>query len=163
MKRRTYVFSVGAGATALAGGVVLGRSSSSPRATPEDRRIVYEREGLELRALQNRVHLGETIGFEITNTSDSSTVLGCHDPWKIQAHTDEQWEDVTGTPSGYYDMCAFELAPGATDTKRIRLSAEELDARTDLVERELHPGQYRFVLLGTSPFLAVDFRALSSR
>ena len=159
VKRRTYLASVGTSAAVLSGGLVLGEFEKGT-VTPEreNRRIVYEHEDLRLQTLQDSVRLGETIEFEVTNASDSTVVLGCDNAWIIQTHSDGEWQDVTDTPSSYYDLCAFELPPGESRVERATMSKSELEEQTGNLLKELRPGQHRFVLLTTVPRLAVDFR-----
>lgn len=158
MKRRTCLGVVGASAAALAGctAIEAPQSDSGPDYRGENE-VVYERDDLTLRLLQEAVHLGDAIAFEVTNTGDSEVVLGCHNPWAIQKQSDNGWQHVAWTGTSYYQMCATFLAPGDSLAEELELSESGLEARADEVHTELRPGTYRFVLLGPSPFLAVDF------
>lgn len=164
MKRRTCLASVGTGAAVLSG-EILRRRSENATETPnrENSRVVYEHEDLQLRSLRDSVPLGETIEFEVTNTSDSTVVLGCDNAWIIRSHSDGEWQDVTDTPRSYYQLCALELPPGESRVERATLSKDELEEQTGELLDELRPGQYRFVLLETTPRLAVDFTITPSK
>lgn len=167
MKRRTFIAT---GSLALSGGItgsVLGLDPSGMIDKPrpeyrDDDHVAYERDGLELRTLQETVSPGDTIGFEVSNTSDSETVLGCHNPWAIQKRGDGEWYHVTWTSSRYHLLCGTAIPQGDSLVERLTLSESWLETNADDVHTELTPGQYRFLLVGTSPFLAVDFRIRES-
>lgn len=156
MKRRTYLASIGTGAAALSGGIVLGKSKNNSK--NKNMPIVYEHEGLRLQTLQDKVRLGETIQFKVTNTSDSTVILGCDNAWIIQVYSDEEWRDITDTPQSHYQMCALELPSGESRVESATMSKERLETQTGDLLEELQPGQYRFVLLESDPRLAVDFQ-----
>lgn len=163
MKRRTYLGSVGVGAAALSGGIVLKRSendSESPES--ENAPVVYEHDDLRLETLRDSVSLGETIRFEVTNTSDSTVVLGCDNAWIVQAYSGGEWRDVTDRPRSHYQMCALELPPGESRVESATMSGERLETQTGNLLEELRPGRYRFVLLESNPRLAADFRITHS-
>jgi hypothetical protein len=161
MKRRTYLASIGAGSV-LSGGLVLAESGNETATREENEPIVYERENLLLQTLQDSVRLGETIKFEVTNTGDSTVVLGCNNPWIIQEYSDGEWHDVTDEPQGYTQMCALELPPGESRVESATMIKDKLEEQTGKLLEELHPGQYRFVLLKTVPQLAVNFQITSA-
>lgn len=131
----------------------------------EDDEVAYDHDDLRFRASQAAVHRGETIEFEVTNTTDSRVPVGCNVPWAIERHADDTWYTVTWTGREYYQMCASALPSGESYVERVTLSTDALDRQTGDVEvrGELQPGRYRFVLLGPSPFLAVDFEVLPAR
>lgn len=158
MKRRTYLGFVGASAAALAGCAGIQPPQSESRVDYRgEAEIVYDHEDLTLQAFGQAVRLGEKVAFEVTNTGDSKTILGCHNPWAVQKHSEDGWQHVAWTGDNYYQLCATELSPGESLVEKFEFSESGLRARTDDVNAELHPGTYRFVLLGPSPFLAVDF------
>lgn len=162
MKRRTLL---AGGSVALLGGVagaVVGfeppSSGDEPRAAYQDEgEIVYDHDDLELRFEAESVHLGDTIAFEVINTGDSKVSLGCHNPWALQRYADGEWRHVTWTGSRYYQMCATELPAGESITERVTFSESSLENQASEVHGELQSGQYRFVLLGSAPFVAVGF------
>ncbi|UPV75419.1 hypothetical protein M0R89_04960 [Halorussus limi] len=163
MKRRTYLASIGVGAAALSGGIVLNRSENGSESLEnENARVVYEHEDLRLETLRDSVRLGETIRFEVTNTSDSTVVLGCDNAWIVQTYSDGEWRDVTDTPRSHYQMCALELPPGESRVESATMSKERLETQTGDLLGELRPGRHRFVLLESSPRLAADFRIIPS-
>lgn len=163
MKRRTYLASLGAGATALAGIATVYKSRAEPQpAYREDEQVVYEHDDLELRLLQDTVRLGDTVEFEVTNTGDSMTILGCNNPWAIQTRADDEWRHVTWTETRYYQMCALELSPGDSHVERVTLSESEFENHPEEDAAELRPGRHRFLVLGSSPHLAIDFDILDA-
>ena len=158
MKRRAFLGSVSASATALAGcPTIRAPQNESEVAYQIGHAVTYDHEVLDLRPLQEEVHLGETIAFEVTNTSDSKTGLGCHNPWAIQRHSEDEWRHVTWTADRYHQMCLLLLPPGDSVEAEVTLSESALEAQASDVRSELEPGTYRFLLLGSSPNLAVDF------
>jgi hypothetical protein len=120
--------------------------------------IAYEHNQLRLRSLNSAVQPGGTIKFEVTNTGDSSVTLGCKNPWTLQKRVDAQWRDVIWTSTEYYLTCATMLPAGESTTVKVTVSRPTLETQSEEVRLELSPGQYRFVLLSTDPYLAVDFR-----
>ena len=162
MKRRTYLASVGASAAALAGCTALRAPQTSSQVGYPNKEITYEHDDLQLHLLQETAYLGDTIGFEVTNTGDSNVPLGCHKPWAIQKYSGEKWRHVTWTADGYYDMCAQVLGPGDSFIEEITLSKSELENQADKVHEKLTPGRYRFMLIGMSPYVAIDFDVLDS-
>jgi|GEM_PF-589856 len=161
VNRRAYLASLAVSTAALAGCGALGNSADDSQ--PEyygERNVVYEHDSLTLSLQQETVHLGDTIDFEITNTSDSEVGLGCHKPWAIQRHTDEEWEHVTWTSDVYNQLCLTLLRAGGSYTETLKFTKTGLESEADGVGDELTPGRYRFLLLGASPYLATDFEAL---
>jgi len=161
MNRRSYLASVVATAAVPAGYIALtDRQTDRTPGYRGDQSVVYEHDDLQLRLLQDEVQLGDTVEFEVTNTSDLTVVLGCHNPWAIQRRFDGEWRHVTWTGERYYQLCASGLAPGDSLTEQITLSESELEAHADELQTDLVPGAYRFLLLGSSPYLATDFDVL---
>lgn len=128
--------------------------------TDED--VVYEHEDLELQLRQESVHLGDAVEFEVLNTGESEVSLGCQNPWALQRQVDGEWRHLTWTGERNYRACYTGLTPDTSVTVEIPLSGSELPQQADDVQTELRPGQYRFILLGTSPFLALDFTVRAS-
>lgn len=161
MNRRAYLASFAAGTAALSGCTALGKpQEDSQPAYYGQKNIVYEHDDLCLRLQQETIHLGDTIDVQITNIGDSHVALGCHKPWAIQKYSDGEWRHVTWTGDGYYDMCAERLAPGSTYREEITLSKSELENQADTVDDPLTPGRYRFMLIGITPYVAIDFDVL---
>jgi hypothetical protein len=158
MKRRAYLGAVGASAAALSGCVtVRAPQNQSEVAYQVGHSVTYDHEDLTLRPLQERVHLGDAIAFEVINTGDSSASLGCRIPWALQRRSGDDWQHVTWTGDRYYQMCAKSLSPGGSVEVEIELSESGLEAQASDVRGELRPGTYRLLLLGPSPNLTVDF------
>jgi len=127
--------------------------------------IVYERDRLQLRSQPDTVQQGETIIFEISHTGDSEAIfLGCHIPWAIQIYEGGEWKHAVWTDERYYNMCATQIGPGDTISLKVPLSQPALSGKDGLgeVAFEFTPGKYQFILVGTTPQLAVDFRIMSS-
>lgn len=163
MRRRTYLASLGGAATSLAG--VTATDDLQKKDQPPyrgDERVVYEQEDLKLRLLRETIQPGDTIEFKVTNTGNSKTVLGCHNPWAIQRYLDGEWRHVTWTGDRYYQMCATILSPGGSLVESITLSESKLEQYPDEYSVELRSGKYRFLLLGSSPYLAIDFHIYDS-
>jgi hypothetical protein len=128
----------------------------------KDKRVVYERDDLTLEVIQDSIRVGEEVVFQVTNTGDSRTVLGCHNPWAIQRHSNGAWQLIAWTSEKYYQMCATALSPGSTLEESIELSKSGLKEQAGTIQSELRSGQYRFLIIGTSPVLAIDFDVLDS-
>jgi hypothetical protein len=120
--------------------------------------VVYNNEQLRLRAGDSPVPIGGTITFKITNTSPSSIGLGCHNPWTIQQRVDGEWRDVIWTAAEGFLLCVTGLPAGESTSVTVTLSKAALETQSRAVPLELRPGQYRFVLLSQTPYLAVNFR-----
>lgn len=167
MKRRELLGSgtlallgVGVTGTALGYGPLAQDDPSRP-AYLDNGRIVYEHDRLQLRAQQDVVRRGDTITFEITNTGESNDVsLGCHNPWAIQYYEDGEWNHAVWTGGRYYLLCLTSLSPGGTYTEEVTLSDEAISEQpyVDDVDFKFTPGKYRFVVVGSDPYLAVNFR-----
>lgn len=167
MKRRTLIAAAGAGIAAGGAGVVLGTDigSSEDPSGPAYRRhssVAYEHDSLELRPGRETVELGETVAFEVTNTSDSSVSLACDNPWALQLETDDGWGHVAWTGGRYANLCALSLPSGDSHVERLTLSTSWLEEHVSADAARLRPGTYRFVLLGPSPFLATEFTVRDS-
>ncbi len=162
MNRRTYLLSGGATVATLAGFAAVGTLQDESQVEYQGKDIVYERDDLSLRLRQEPISLGDTGEFEVTNTGDSKITLGCNNPWAIQKQSDGDWQHVTWTGDRYYQMCATELSPGDSLVEGITLSKSGLERGSNEHSPELRPGQYRFLLLGSSPYLALEFELLDS-
>ena len=166
MKRRTYLISVGAGATALAGCIAVAEPEDTPQAGYQgEQEVVYEREPLQLLTRTDEVHVGDSITFEVRHTGDSENIsLGCNIPWAIQKYEDGKWKHAVWTDQRWHQMCATLIAPGDTLTTTVPLSATELADEQGISEAEADvtftPGKCRFILVGSNPSLAVNFRVL---
>jgi hypothetical protein len=119
--------------------------------------VTYDHDELRLRACDSAVQPGGTIKFKITNSGDSAVGLGCHNPWTIQKRVDGQWRDVVWTSADAYLTCATVLPAGKSTIEKVTISRAALAIEGEKVRFELNPGQYRFVLLSTDPYLAADF------
>lgn len=167
MKRRTLLAT---GSVALFGGVagaVVGFEPPSAEDTSRaeyqgEERVVSDHPDLKLWAGSESVRLGETIEFVVTNTGASDVNLGCKNPWAIQRYTDGEWRQVTWTGSQYYQLCLTKLSPDETITETVTLSKAGLERQASEVQGELRLGTYRFVILGSSPYLAVTFDVVES-
>lgn len=145
-------------------------TSTPPRTTSQEQeyipltehyfsnKVVYEHDQLRLHTSDNAVRPEGTIKFRITNTGDSNVSLGCHNPTTIQKQVDGEWRDVVWTSADAFLTCATVLPAGKTTTETVTISRNALETKTEKVRPELKPGQYRFVLLSTDPYLAVDFQ-----
>lgn len=148
-----------------AGCTVTGRQSDDDEPQAEyqtDEDVVYDHHNLELHLRQESVHLGDTVEIEVRNTGESEVSIGCQNPWALQRQSDGEWRHVTWTGEKYYRLCYTGLAPDSSISEEIPLSRSELAQQADDVQTELLPGQYRFVVLGTSPFVALEFTVLAS-
>lgn len=158
MKRRQYLASISISTVAFSGCIGLGASQNESQADYHgEEKVVYDHDGLNLSLRQEKVHLGDTVEFEVTNTGNSAIVLGCKNPWAIQQYSDGDWQHVTWTGERYYQMCATELSAGDSLAEEITLSESEFERGSDEDYTELQTGQHRLVLLGSSPFVALDF------
>lgn len=120
---------------------------------------VFEREDLALRADRGSVGRGDRITFEIENTGESEAALGCDVPWALQVRRNGEWHHVTWTEGRFHNLCYTALPPGGTTTETVTMSAVafSFDLVTADLAVDLTPGTYRFVLIGTNPFLAERF------
>lgn len=169
MNRRQVLGSVATGMIPLLAGCISGRGGKSKRKPNlgEDYiplteyyfsdAVTYDHDQLRLRACDSAVQPGGTIKFKITNVGDSAVGLGCHNPWTIQKRVNGQWRDVVWTSSDAYLTCATVLPAGKSTVEKVTISRAALTIQGEKVRFELNPGQYRFVLLSTDPYLATDF------
>ncbi|WP_226013237.1 immunoglobulin-like domain-containing protein [Halomicrobium salinisoli] len=158
MQRRTYLTSLALGSGGLVGWTVLGRLTDDTR--PEyygQEQIVDERDDLTISLREETVHLGDTVTFEVTNTGDSQLNLGCHNPWALQRKSNGDWGHVAWTSDRFHRLCLMRLEPDGTTVERVTLSRAALADQASTVEGDLSPGRYRFLLIGTSPYLALEF------
>lgn len=119
--------------------------------------VVSDHDQVTLSVAPDTVHVGEDVVFDIRNQSPSDVTLGCHNPWALQQHTDDGWAHRTWTADGYYDLCARILPTGERTTIEFTLAAGALPERATALEDALQPGRYRFLLLGLTPYLGVEF------
>ncbi len=159
MKRRTVLASFGTSVVAISGCTVLGSEDSDPGYLNQEP-IVFYRDDLRLSLTDRPVHLGDTIEFEVTNTSDSSVSLGCKNPWALQYQTSEGWKHLTWTGDRFYQLCLTQLGAGKSLTEQITLSEQALEADASNLQRPLTQGAYRFVLIGSAPHLALQFNVV---
>ena len=159
--RRRLLRLVGASASVpLAGCTVSAFRSEEANSDPEyadEADVVYEHDQLALSVQPDSVRLGDTVEFEICNQSPSDFTLGCHNPWALQQQTNDGWAHLTWTADGYYDLCAFILPAGERTTIQLTLSEQALTERAAPLDGELQSGTYRFLVLGTTPYFAVEF------
>lgn len=163
MNRRTYLSSLAATTVVFSGCSALGKSpeDSQPEYYGQEN-VVYEHDKIDLNLRQETVHLGDSIEVEITNTSDSEVFMGCHAPWALQKYSDGDWRHVTWTAEGYFDLCTTRLTAGSSLVQGLTLSKSELENQADEVRGDLTSGKYRFVVIGMSPYVALDFDVLES-
>lgn len=164
MRRRTYLTSLLGSAAVLSGCSARGLRTDGGKdleSYQPDKEIVYDHDDLSLEVLQDTIHHKDEVEFRVSNTSQSQVTLGCDNPWALQKNTDGKWQHVTWTNQKYYDLCASLLPPGDSITETVTLSESKLETQASEVKAELTPGNYRFVVLGSSPFLAVDFEVQS--
>ena len=159
--RRRLLRLVGASASVpLAGCTVSAFRSEEASSDPEyvdEADVVYEHEQLTLTVQPETVRLGDRVEFELQNQGTSKFTLGCHNPWALQRQTNDGWTHLTWTAEGYYDLCAFVLPAGEHTTVELKLSESALTDVAAPLSGELQPGTYRFLILGTTPYLAVEF------
>jgi hypothetical protein len=164
MKRRTLLTSLAVGSVALSGCSVLGDSADDAQAGYlGNDNIVYEHESLNLQLRQQAVHPGETVEFEITNTGEDDMGLGCKNPWAIQRYSDGNWEHLTWTGGRFYNQCLTLLSPDSSFVESITLTKPDLEEYATELDGTLTPGTYRYILVGTSPYLALDFEILEGQ
>jgi len=159
MRRRRLLASLGA-ASALAGcatGYVADDVGPSYR---NEAPVVYDRADIDISLRDGPPRLDGTVAFAITNTGEDGVSLGCKNPWALQRRDDGEWHHVTWTASRYPLLCLTSVGPGRTYTERVTLSEEWLTEQGMSVERPLTPGTYRYVVVGTSPYPALEFELL---
>lgn len=161
MNRRTYISSLAAIIGVLSGRDVMGTSpdDSQPGYYGQES-VVYEHDSIDLRLCHDLVRLGDSLEFEITNTGDSKISIGCNTPWALQKDVDGTWRHVTWTVGDFYNLCLTLLSPGSSLVESLTFSESELENQADDVHGELTPGKYRFLLIGMSPYVALDFDVL---
>ena len=158
MKRRGYLGLISSSAIALSGCTALaGAQNESNAGYLGDQKVVYDHDNLDLRLHKDTPHLGDEVEFEVSNTGDSAVTLGCQNPWAIQQYLNGGWHHVAWTEERYYYMCATDLAAGASFTEEITLSESAFERSQDEDYVKLDTGRHRFLLLGPSPFVALDF------
>lgn len=163
MKRRAYLSALTATTVGIAGCTAVGApTNESQPGYHREADVVYEREKLDLQLHDSPVRLGDTVEFRVTNTSASEVGLGCKNPWAIQQYSGDAWQHVTWTDDRFYRACLTVLRPGESLAERLTLSGAELEKRAAEMEGELTPGRYRFLLLGTSPYLALEYDIMDS-
>ena len=156
MKRRRLL-SVLAGASAFSGcatGYVADDVSPTYR---YEAPIVYDRPDIELSLRDGPARLGGTVAFDITNTGESGVGLGCKNPWAFQHRVDGEWQHVTWTASRYPLLCLTSVAPGGTYTERVTFSEAWMAEQGLSLQRPLSAGTYRYVIVGTEPYPALEF------
>ncbi|WP_368411876.1 immunoglobulin-like domain-containing protein [Haladaptatus halobius] len=171
--RRTLLHLTGIAAVPLAGCSAVGRNKNGQPLTElydNDLNvfgdsITYEHDQIRLSGPDQPVTLGDSVEFTITNTSTTEITLGCHNPWTLQQRANGRWREVLWTTSDGVPLCAFTLPPSKSYTEKVTLthSALETLSETETVQYELTAGLYRFVILGTNPFLATDFHVQLTR
>jgi hypothetical protein len=161
MDRRTYLASVAAATASVGGCTAMGQGSTSeePDIYQEDR-VVYQIEGVNLEIAQDTVEIGGKLKFTVTNTGRENITLGCRNPWAIQKYADDEWSHVTWTKGRYHLMCLTGLNPDSSLSQSLTFSESALEEQATEIQDGLAPGKYRLLLLGTSPYLAADFKAV---
>ncbi|WP_266080705.1 immunoglobulin-like domain-containing protein [Haladaptatus caseinilyticus] len=126
--------------------------------------ITYEHDQIRLSGPDQPVALGDTVEFTITNTSATEITLGCHNPWTLQQQINGRWRELLWSTSDGVLLCASILPSGKSFTEKVTLTRSALEtlSETKTVQYDLTTGLYRFVILGTNPFLATDFRVRSN-
>ena len=163
MNRRTYLSTIGASAVAFTGCTALGKRSNthmSDESTLEyynQEDVVMNPDQLTILVQQESIQVGDQVQFKTSNTSDAAIHLGCHVPWALQRYSDNNWEHVAWTGERYFQLCATELNPGDSHVTTLTLSESKLEQRASDVQTPLRSGQYRFLLIGTSPYYGVEF------
>ncbi len=125
--------------------------------------ITYEHDHLQLSGPENPVTTGETIEFTVTNTSTTEISLGCHNPWTLQQQKNGRWREMMWTTSNVFLACLTTLKPGDSITETVTLGRSALETKSEIIKHEFVPGLYRFVLLATDPFFAINFRIKPSK
>jgi hypothetical protein len=159
MRRRSYLGLLAASATTVSGCGYLGWTATDDQpAYLGESTIVTERDALVLEIEPSPGRLGESVALTVRNTGTTDVTLGCNNPWALQRRVDGGWRHLTWTAGRFYNLCLTGLPPGESLGERFTLSESGLpDAASDL-QRELAPGQYRLLLVGTEPYLATEFR-----
>ncbi|MFC5970555.1 hypothetical protein ACFPYI_04350 [Halomarina salina] len=167
MNRRRFLGATGGLLTALAGCTALG--GDGPQGHPmsagyEDNPIVYSNGTLQLTGPDQPVRAGDHVEFTLRNVGDETIESGCGSSWTIQRNDGESWRELIYTTARGGAGCAAPLAPGESRTTRLTLDKAGIeDSIGGTLVEEFTSGQYRFVWLGTDPFLAVRFRIDASQ
>lgn len=164
MDRRTVLRSLGLSAAALAGAAVVENAWSGGGTARANERVVYRDPDMQLllTAREDSARLSDTIDFEVFNGGTEEVVLGCNTPWQLQRDLEDGWRDVTVSTREWQPGCLYFLPPGEALVEQVTLTESGLraEAHVDDLQIPIHPGAYRFVLMGTRPHLAVDFEVL---
>lgn len=155
----------------LAGCSARGDSTRSQSPTLSEhygtKAVTYDHPQIQLTGPTPPVALGETVEFTLTNTSDSRVNLGCGNPWTLHRHTKGHWQDIIRTSADGFPLCLSSVSPGETRTEEVTLKRPDLEHSAtrqgaETIREELRPGRYRFVLLATEPYTAVEFEVRST-
>jgi hypothetical protein len=119
--------------------------------------VVYSHDRIRLTGPESPVTLGQTAEFTITDTSSNGIGLRCGNPWTLHQKVDGRWRDIIVTSADGTCSGGYSLATGESETIEVGLASSALESGTETVRYELKPGVYRFVLLGTDPFVATNF------
>lgn len=150
-----------AGCTAFGGNTPEGRPMS---AAYGNNPIVYSHDTLQLTGPDQPIRAGDTVRFTLTNVGESTASIGCGSTWTVQRNDGESWCELIYTTAEGHAGCANSVAPGNSQTTRLTLDKAALeDSIGGTLIEEFRPGQYRFVWLGTDPFLGVQFRIAASQ
>lgn len=156
-RRRTFHHLLGVSSVPLAG-----CSAFAPGAKPfselfGDQSVIYHHDELRLSIPQETIHVGVTLAVIVENTSNEPVDLGCGIPWTMQVYRDDQWKELIWTTASGRGACGYSLDAHQSVTETVTLTRSALGSKTVGVRGILTPGRYRFVLLSTSRFPAIDF------
>lgn len=155
--RRPLLHLLGSSSVLLAG---CSASSSESQPFSElfgEHPITYQHDELDLSIPAESVRVGDTFLVRLTNTADEPVGLHCGNPWTLQVYRENQWKELIWTTADGWGGCAGSIPSHQTQTERVTLARSALESQTEEVRGELSPGKYRFVLLSTDQFPAVDF------
>lgn len=162
MKRRSVLCVANIGIVALSGCSTTSDNSAQSRPASElygDHPIVYSHDELRTTGPDKPVAAGESIAFTVTNTSDSVISLVGGSSWTIQRETDGSWQELIWTTNDALGGGERELNPGESHIYQFELSRAGIEDKVGGTVREtISTGTYRFVVLGTEPFVAIRFR-----
>jgi len=144
-----------AGVETAFGGGRHGHHQSETIGYRYDRNIVYGKDDISLTLTPSTVTKGETLTYKLTNETDTTLELDGN-AWAIETLVTDQWKTAAWTSAKYGADGPLLLSPHDTRAREIELTQSSL-AEQSQVRRALHSGQYRFVFLGTAPFLAAEF------
>ena len=153
--RRTLLRVIGLLAVPLAGCSTTGQPTLTK--FHGNSSVVYTHDRIRLTGPENPVTLGQTAEFTITNTSSNNIGLRCGNPWTLHQQVDGGWRDIIVTSADGTCSGGSSLAAEESKTIEVEMETSELESRTETVQYELQAGTYRFVFLGTDPFVATDF------